>query len=105
MSLNEGGQSLGAANFATGQVTLTTTGGAIIVPARLGGITVGRVSVTIVNQSSTSVALGPTAGVTFTTGQVLPGVVGASITIATTAAVYGSLQSAGTALLTYHETY
>jgi hypothetical protein len=95
---------VGAANFVPNQATLTTTAAALIVAARTGAQGTGRVSVTIVSGSTTAIALGG-SGVTFTTGVVLPGTVGASITIPTTAAIYGSLSAAGSALVSYYETY
>jgi hypothetical protein len=95
---------MGAASLATGQVSVgTTVGGTLIAAARTGVPGTGRASVTIVNTTTTAIYLGNT-GVTTTTGQLLPGVVGASITLNTTAAIYG-IVAASTATVTFSETY
>jgi hypothetical protein len=95
---------VGSAAFTPGQVTLTATTAAVVIAARTGAAGTGRISTTIVNGGTTAVALGG-SGVTFTTGIVLPGVVGASATIATTTAIYGALQATGSALLSFYELY
>jgi hypothetical protein len=91
----------GAAALSTAQVSVGTSP-TPIVSARTGAPGTGRVSVTIVNTTTTPIYLGG-SGVTTTTGELLPGIVGASITLNTTAAVYGIAGS--TATVTEAETY
>jgi UDP-N-acetylglucosamine enolpyruvyl transferase len=70
------------ANIATAQPSVGTTS-TLVVAART-----GRAAVTIENLTSTPIYLGA-SGVTSTTGMLLPGVVGASMTIEGSMAVYG----------------
>jgi hypothetical protein len=70
-------QSVGAANFATGQVSVGT-GATLIAAARSGGIGVSRVSITIVNVGQTVSLCVGAAGVSAATGVCLPAVAGAS---------------------------
>lgn len=70
------------ANFATGQGTVGTSA-AQLVAARS-----GRQSVTIVSNCANPIELGSTSGVTTANGVILPGVVGASITLNYSGAVY-----------------
>jgi len=72
----------GSATIAAGQVSAGTTS-TQIVAARS-----GRMAVTIVNGGTNDVFIGVT-GVTITTGVLLPGTKGASVTIPTQAAVFG----------------
>lgn len=72
----------GAAAIATGQVSVGT-GNTQVIAARS-----GRQAVTITNLGTGVVYLGNT-GVLSTTGMILPGVIGASITIPTQGAVFG----------------
>lgn len=76
----------GAGSIATAQVSVTT-GNVSVVAARA-----GRASVTIINLGTVDVWLGAT-GVTTSTGILLLGVKGASVTIPTSAAVFGTTGS------------
>jgi hypothetical protein len=93
---------VGAANFAPNQVSIGTTA-TQIAAARTGVSGTGRVSITILNTSTTPVFIGG-SGVTASTGILLAGAIGASITINTTAAVFG-IVSAGTATVSEWETF
>jgi hypothetical protein len=95
---------VGASTFMPGQATLTSTTGTLVVAARTGVNGTGRISVTVINNSTTAVYLGP-SGVTSSSGMILPGVVGASVTLTTTAAIYGALAATGSALISYYELY
>ncbi len=89
----------GAANLATGQATVATTaGGTQIVAARA-----GRSSVTITNLGTTDVFVG-NSGLTTATGQLLTGTKGASITINTSAAVFG-IVGTGSQAVSFIESY
>ena len=94
----------GLSSLATGQVTLTTTSASAIVAARTGVPGVGRGSITLTNTSTTAVYLG-NSGVTFSTGLLLSGIVGASITLDTTAAIYGCLAAGGSATVSFCEVF
>jgi hypothetical protein len=86
-------------NLASSQVSVdTTSGGKLIAAARA-----GRGAVTIINTGTIAVFIGP-SGVTTSTGALLPGIAGASITIPTTAAVYG-IVSNGSQTVSVLETY
>ena len=87
----------GAADLATGQGTATTTVSTIVASRA------GRVSVTVVNNSTTAVILGGPA-VTTGTGVILPGVVGTSLTLSYSGAV-GVITTAGSAALSFYELY
>jgi hypothetical protein len=93
---------LGVANIATGQATVANTA-TLIVAARTGASGTGRKSVTIVNGSTTPVYVGA-SGVTTSTGILLPGTTGASLTLDTQAALYGIVASS-TEAVSYAETY
>lgn len=93
---------VGAANFTPGQATITNAA-TIIAAARIGTSGVGRISITVVQTGTTPIYLGG-SGVTTSTGTLLPGVLGASVTIGTTAAVYG-ITASGSQLVTEFETY
>lgn len=95
-------QPIGAANFAATQVSVTSSATSIVAQ-RTGVSGTGRVSVTITNTTTTALYLGG-SGVTTSTGTLLPGIVGASVTINTTAAVYG-ISSGSSATVTAFETY
>ena len=84
------------ANIATGQGSVTTTA------AQLVGARTGRRTVTVENTGTTPVYLGG-SGVTASTGFLLPGVAGASLTISFSGALYAV--STGTAAVTFYETY
>lgn len=74
----------GTGSLATNQISVATTaGGTLIVAARA-----GRARVTITNLGTTDVFVGNT-GLTAANGQILIGTKGASITLHTSAAVYG----------------
>lgn len=89
----------GANNFATSQATAATTASTPLAAARA-----GRVAVTITNLGTVDIWLGATTGVTTTTGTLLPGTKGASVTIPTNAAVYGVVAT-GTQAVSVMETY
>jgi hypothetical protein len=74
------------ANFATSQATVATTA-TLIVAQRS-----GRDTVVVENTGTTDVYLGNST-VTTTSGLLLPGVIGASVAIETTDAVYGVVAS------------
>ena len=84
-------------NLATGQAIATTTSGAIVAARP------GRATVTIENTGTTAVYLGP-PGVTSTTGFLLPGVVGAALTLSVTSEI-DAVTASGTAPLTIYETF
>jgi hypothetical protein len=95
-------QPVGSANLSTGQVSVGATA-TQIVAARTGTSGTGRISVTVVNAGTTPIYLGG-SGVTTTTGTLLPGIVGASVTINTQAAVYGTTAS-GSQTVSEFETF
>jgi hypothetical protein len=90
-------QSQGSGNFAPAQATVSTTA-TQIVAARS-----GRNAVTIINGGTVDVFIGG-SGVTTTTGALLAGTKGASLTIPTGAAVYG-IVATGTEPVSAFETY
>lgn len=90
-------RSAGSPTIATNQVTVAATA-TQIVPART-----GRGAVTIVNSGATDIFLG-VSGVSVTTGVLLSGVKGASMTIPTSAAVFG-IAATGTQVVSFLETY
>lgn len=92
-----GGPQQGAANIATSQVTANATA------TQLAAQRTGRGAITIMNLGTTPVYLGA-AGVTASTGILLPGTAGASVTIPTSAAVFG-VASTGTQGVAVLETY
>ena len=75
-----------ASNFATGQVTVADTA-TLIAPQNN-----GRTSVLITNQGTTDVYLGG-PNVSTSTGQLLPGTKGASVSVPSTAPGYGIVAS------------
>lgn len=87
----------GSLSLATGQGTATATA-SLLVAARA-----GRRSVVIVSGSATPMYLGG-AGVTPATGVFLAGVVGASATLETEAAIY-SVTASGSAAVSFVELY
>ena len=87
----------GSNGFATSQATATTTATQVLAARN------GRNAVTIENTSATAVYLGP-AGVTAATGFLLPGTIGATVTLPVTAALY-AVTATGTATLAFVETY
>ena len=96
-----GVQSVGRAsdNIATNQILVgTTAGGTLIAAARI-----GRNAVTITNLGTTDVYIGA-SGVTTGTGALLVGTKGASITIPTSAALYG-IVGAGTQAVSFVDTF
>lgn len=93
---------VGAANLATNQVSVGATA-TLISAARIGAPGTGRVALTVVNTSTAPVYLGG-SGVTTTTGTLLPGILGASVTINTQAAVYG-ITASGSETVSEFETY
>jgi len=108
MTLNGSGQAvpcsdqtalrnLGAGTLATGQVSVGATATAIAA-ARA-----GRHQITVTNDSTTDVFLGG-LGVTASTGVMLPGTKGASVTLPFTGALYGIVAS-GTETVSFTELY
>lgn len=96
-SASGGGGSSSAANFTPNQVSVTNTA-TQIVAART-----GRATLTIENTGTTPIYVGG-AGVTTSTGFLIPGVAGASLTVAYTGALYG-ITGSGTAAVSEYETY
>jgi len=80
-------EEVGAAAFAATQVSVGNTA-TLILAARTGAPGTGRLAATVTNIGTIDVYVGG-GGVTTGTGQLLPGVKGASLTIPTTAAIYG----------------
>jgi hypothetical protein len=95
---------VGAAAFATNQVALSSTA-ASVVAARTGAPGTGRQNVTVINMSASPVYLGAASTITTATGMFIPGVVGANITLPTTAAVWGVASAGATPNVAYAETY
>lgn len=87
----------GTPSGATGQVAIGTTATALVA-ARA-----SRAAVTIINGTTTPVYIGFTSGVTTGTGALLPGAIGASITIETTAALFGI--TASSSAISFVETF
>jgi hypothetical protein len=81
-----------SSSFNTNQVTVGATATLIVAQ------NVGRKAVVITNLGITPVYLGSNSSVTATTGQILPGTVGASISIPSTSAVYGIVASGSQAV-------
>ena len=90
---------VGAANVATGQVSVDTTSGGVTVAAAR----VTRRSITIVNHGTTDVYIG-VGSVTTSNGILLPGTKGAALTIETTLAVKAIVAS-GSQIVSYLEEY
>lgn len=87
-----------SSTLATGQVSVTATaGGTLIAAART-----GRISITITMLGAVDAFLGNT-GLTSATGTLLLGTKGSSITLGTSAAIYGIAASAVS--VSYVETY
>ncbi len=86
-----------SSTIATNQATVATTA-TLIAAART-----GRVSITIINGGTTDVLVGG-SGVTTANGLLLTGTKGASVTINTSAAVYG-IVGTGTQAVSYLEAY
>lgn len=87
----------GSETIGTGQASVATTETAVVAARN------NRHAVMIINHGTTAVYLGPT-GLTTSTGVLLAGVVGASITIPTQAAIFGVVAS-GTQTVSYVELY
>jgi hypothetical protein len=99
-----GATCVGAAAIAENVVAVGTTS-TLIAAARTGLPGTGRVSITIVNTAqATSLCVGNT-GVTTSNGMCLPAIAGASITLNTTAAIYGVWGDAGTHNVSFIETF
>jgi hypothetical protein len=92
-----GVQTIPPANLAPFQVSVTTT------PTVLALARTQRQSVTVINSGTTPIYLGG-AGVTAATGVMLPGVAGASITIAFTGDLY-AVTASGAQAVTGYELY
>jgi hypothetical protein len=92
---------VGAASLATAQAASIGTSATSIVAARTGAIGTGRIAATLYNYGSVTVFVGP-SGVTTSTG--IPVVAGASLTLNTTAALYGVVAS-GTGAVAVAETF
>jgi len=97
-------KSPGAVGIATGQVSIdTTSGGVLVCAARtMQGVSGGRRRIKITNHGTTACYVG-NSGLTTGTGFLLAGIVGYTVTLDTTAAVYGI--SAGTQTVSYVEEY
>ncbi len=95
-------QPVGAAAFSYSHVSVSGTA-TLIVAARTGVSGVGRIQVLITNTTTTPIYIGD-SGVATTTGILLPGSVGATTSLSTTAALYGIVAS-GSATVTEMETY
>lgn len=85
------------ANFAPGQATVGTSA-AQLVAARS-----GRQSVTVVSNCTNPVELGASASVTTSNGLILPGTVGASVTLNYSGALYAI--GASSCAVSYYELY
>ena len=93
---------VGSAAWAATQVSVGSSATSILA-ARTGVSGTGRICATIENTSTTAVWLGG-SGVTTSTGMLLPGILGASDTICTTAAIYG-IVATGSETVSAQETY
>jgi len=87
------GTPIGTSAWLPTQVAMTTSA-ALIVAARTGVAGTGRAAVTINNPTSAICYIGPTSGVTASTGFILSA--GSGVTLNTQAAVYGLCASSGT---------
>lgn len=83
-------QPVGTGALATTQVTVGNS--SQIVAPRTGVAGTGRVAVTVVNTTTTSIWVG-NSGVTSLTGLFLPPIIGASVTLNTTAGIFGTATS------------
>jgi hypothetical protein len=83
--------------IATGQVSVTSSGTTLIAAERA-----GRGRITVIQHGTTPVYVGLT-GVTTTTGALLAGVAGATLTFDTEAAIYGA--SGGTQTVSFVEEF
>jgi hypothetical protein len=93
-----GATNAGAANGATGQVSVTSTA-TLVAASRT-----TRRSIKVTNTGTTDVYIGFTSGVTTSTGDLLVGAKGAFISIPTTSAVYAIVAS-GSVSVSYVEAY
>jgi hypothetical protein len=89
---------VGAANFAPAQISIGASA-TQIVAARA-----ARMTVTVINTSSTAFYIGSSPSVTASTGVLIPAGVGVSITLAYTGALYG-VTASGTAAVNAYELY
>jgi hypothetical protein len=96
-------QPVGSAAFATTQPTACGTTSTSVIAARTGISGTGRISATITNTTTAPIFIG-NSGVTTSTGTLLPGIVGASLTINTTAAI-SCVVASGTAGVTAIENF
>jgi hypothetical protein len=92
---------VGSAAFATSQASIGTSAAAIV-SARTGAPGTGRIAVTLYNAGAQTVYYGASSSVTTSTG--MPLAPGASVTLDTTAAVYG-IAASGTNTIGVTETY
>ena len=74
---------MASSDFGTGQVSVAATATQIVAQNR------GRHAVVITNLGTVAIYLGNSSAVTTSTGQLLPGVLGASISIPTAGPVWG----------------
>lgn len=81
-------------SFNTNQVPVLSTATLIVAQ------NTGRKAVVITNTSTTAIYIGNSSGVTTVNGQLLPGTVGASISIPSTSAVWG-ISSSSTATVSF----
>lgn len=89
----------GAGQLGTGQVSVAATAGGTLICSA----TSTRRRLTIINHGTTAVYIGLT-GVTTATGALLPGAVGANLTINVNVPVYG-ITASGTATVSFIEEY
>jgi len=99
-----GSAPVGYASFTPSQNASVATTATQIVAARTGAAGTGRGLFIIENIGTTPMYCGPTSSVTTSNGLLLPGILGASITIATTSAVY-CIAASGTGAVSYAELY
>jgi hypothetical protein len=93
---------VGYANFAPGQVASVTSSATSICAARTGAAGTGRGNITVFNTGANTIYLGG-SGVTTSTG--LPLYPGGSVTLPTTAAIYGICASTLTSSAAFYEVY
>ncbi len=93
------GSPTGNSTLVTGVVNIDTTIGGVLIAVNRGG----RADITVVNEGTTDVRLGP-QGVTAATGLLLVGIKGAAVTISTGAALYG-IVATGSQAVSFAEDY
>lgn len=89
----------GTGGFDTSAVTVQSNAATLIAARRR-----GRNAITITNRGTIAIDLGHDSSVTVGSGQILPGVLGASVTIPTQAEVWG-IAASSTQAVSVVETY